>query len=72
MQVYAFCHDPRSGRLLAGVSHPFFGTNVRYSDDLGKTWVEPQEANIKFPEDAGLVRSDVSATEPHKAKLDNV
>jgi hypothetical protein len=72
MQVYALCHDPRSGRLLAGVSHPFFGTNVRYSDDLGKTWVEPKEANIKFPEDAGLVRSDVSATEPHKAKLDNV
>lgn len=33
MQVYALCHDPRSGRLLAGVSHPYFGTNVRYSDD---------------------------------------
>jgi hypothetical protein len=72
MQVYALCHDPRSGRLLAGVSHPYFGTNVRNSDDLGKTWIEPKEANIKFPEDAGLVRSDVSATEPHKAKLDNV
>src|ERR1043165_2578112 len=58
MQVYALCHDPRNGRLLAGVSHPFFGTTARHSDDLGKTWIEPKEANIKFPEDAGTVRSD--------------
>ena len=52
--VYALAHDQRHGhRLIASVESPFFGTTVRWSDDLGRTWTAPAESTLKFPEDTG-------------------
>ena len=52
--VYALAHDPRAGhRLIASVESPFFGTTVRWSDDLGRSWTPPADSTLKFPEDTG-------------------
>jgi len=48
--IPSVAYDPRRKRILAGASSFFFGTSVRRSDDLGKTWVEAETPNIKFPE----------------------
>src|SRR4029450_1877148 len=59
-QVYAIRFDGRGGRagLLAGTEHGHWGAVVRSSDDLGRTWTEPAEGNLRFPEgtDAALAR----------------
>jgi hypothetical protein len=57
--VPSVAFDPRNGRILAGVSSFFFGTAIRYSDDGGKTWSEPQTPNIKFPDstDASITQA---------------
>src|SRR4029450_1484151 len=59
-QVHAIRCDGRGGRrrLLAGTEHGHWGAVVRWSDDLGRTWVEPERANLRFPEgsDASLAR----------------
>ena len=53
--VYALAHDPRHGhRLIASVESPFFGTTVRWSDDLGRSWTAPAESTLKFPADTGV------------------
>src|SRR6266516_4706787 len=45
--------DQRSGnRLFATDNGDFFGTFLRYSDDFGQTWQEP-ERGIQFPQDSG-------------------
>src|SRR6266567_8486475 len=49
--VPSVAFDPRRGRMLAGKSSFFWGTGVIYSDDLGKSWVEPETPNLKFPSD---------------------
>jgi hypothetical protein len=53
--VYAVAFDTRgpTPRLLAGVSSEHFGPSVAHSDDLGRTWQEPDHAPIAFPEDTG-------------------
>lgn len=48
--VPSVAYDQRNGRMLAGASSFFFGTSIRHSDDLGKTWSEPEKPNITFPE----------------------
>src|ERR687894_434615 len=40
--------DPRSGRVLASVTSPFYGPKVLYSDDLGGEW--EQAAGVELPE----------------------
>jgi hypothetical protein len=54
--VYAMAYDQRGGRrrLLAGPSSMHFGAVLSHSDDFGRTWTNPEQANVKFPEDAGL------------------
>lgn len=53
--IYSVAHDARGGgRLFASVDNPFFGTTLRMSDDLGKTWSDGTTGVIKFPEDTGL------------------
>jgi len=53
--VYALGFDTRRStpRLLAGVTSEHYGPSVAYSDDLGRTWQEPDHAPIAFPEDTG-------------------
>lgn len=53
--VYAVGFDTRreTPRLLAGVNSEHYGPSVAYSDDLGRTWHEPDHAPISFPKDTG-------------------
>jgi photosystem II stability/assembly factor-like uncharacterized protein len=52
--VDAVCIDGRGGRtrLLAGTTSSHWGPSVFRSDDLGRTWEEPEGPAIRFPEDA--------------------
>jgi serine/threonine protein kinase/photosystem II stability/assembly factor-like uncharacterized protein len=54
--VYALAYDSRNGRhrLWASTGSPIWGTYLRSSDDFGKTWTNPLEANIRFPPESGL------------------
>jgi len=59
-EVYAVAIDPRRDppRLFAGVGTGHWGPFLAYSDNLGKTWSEPDRPPISFPEESGaaLVR----------------
>lgn len=50
--VYAMAYDGRAGRhrLWAAPTSMHWGGLLRTSDDFGKSWTNPEEANIKFPE----------------------
>ena len=56
--VYAMAYDKRDGRqrLWAGPNSMHWGGLLRSSDDFGRTWTNPEAANVKFPEgtDAAL------------------
>jgi hypothetical protein len=58
--VYAMAYDDRAGRhrIWAGPQSMHWGAVLRSSDDFGKKWTTPEEANVKFPENSGaaLVR----------------
>ncbi len=58
--VYALTYDNRGGRqrILAGPASMHWGALLRSSDDFGRTWTNPEAANVKFPEgtDAALQR----------------
>lgn len=58
--VYAMAYDDRAGRhrIWAGPHSMHFGALLRSSDDFGKSWTNPVEANVKFPEgtEASLTR----------------
>ena len=58
--IYALNYDSRQGRhRLWAATHSFWGTFLRYSDDFGKTWTNPQEANVKFPADCGAALANI-------------
>jgi photosystem II stability/assembly factor-like uncharacterized protein len=59
--VYAVGFDARrqTPRLLAGINSEHYGPSVAYSDDLGRTWQEPDHAPIAFPEDTGAALARV-------------
>jgi photosystem II stability/assembly factor-like uncharacterized protein len=56
--VYAMAYDGRAGRqrLWAGAASMHWGALLRSSDDFGRNWTNPEEANVKFPDgtDAAL------------------
>ena len=53
--VYAMAFDSRQGRrrLWASTHSPLWGTFLRSTDDFGRTWTNPIEANVRFPADTG-------------------
>lgn len=52
--IYSVAHDPANGhRFYASVDNPFFGTTLRWSDDLGQSWTDGSKGAIKFPDDTG-------------------
>ena len=59
--VYAVGFDTRreTPRLLAGITSEHYGPSVAHSDDLGRTWQEPDHAPIAFPEDTGTALTRV-------------
>ncbi len=50
--VYSMAYDGRNGRsrLWAAVNSSFWGSFLSSSDDFGKSWSNPEQYNIKFPE----------------------
>jgi serine/threonine protein kinase/photosystem II stability/assembly factor-like uncharacterized protein len=52
--VYALAYDNRGNRKRIWAStQSFWGTNLRSSDDFGKSWTNPPENPIRFPADTG-------------------
>ncbi len=60
LEVYSVGVDARRDpvRLFAGAGSGHWGPKLSYSDDLGRSWVEPTAAPIAFPSgsDTALVR----------------
>ncbi|MCI0400631.1 MAG: protein kinase [Gammaproteobacteria bacterium] len=53
--VYAMAYDGREGRRRMWAStQGVWGTQLRSSDDFGKSWTNPQEAAIRFPSESGV------------------
>ncbi len=59
--VYAMAYDGRAGRrrLWASATSMHWGGELRSSDDFGRTWTTPAQANVKFPLDAGLSLANI-------------
>ncbi len=59
--VYAIAFDGRAGRqrLWAGPHSMHWGGLLRSSDDFGRTWTNPETANVKFPEGAGAALQQI-------------
>ena len=59
--VYAMAFDRRQGRhrLWAGPNSMHFGGLLRWSDDFGRTWTNPEAANVKFPEATGAALKQI-------------
>jgi serine/threonine protein kinase len=52
--INALAYDSRDGRhRLWASTASFWGTFLRSTDDFGKTWTNPREAQIKYPGDSG-------------------
>src|SRR5437016_4393444 len=53
--VYTMVYDGRRGQHRIWAStQSFWGTLLRSSGEFGKSWTNPQEANIRFPADTGV------------------
>ena len=66
-RVFNAVLDQRDGqRLYAATNGDFFGSYVRYSDDFGQTWQEP-ERGIQFPEESGLALANIWTIVPGRA-----
>ena len=59
--VYALAYDGRAGRhrLWAGSNNAHFGAVLHSSDDFGRTWTEPVEANVRFPASSGAALKQI-------------
>jgi hypothetical protein len=59
--VYALAYDSREGRhrIWAGPQSTHWGGLLHSSDDFGKNWTNPEEANVKFPEETGATLKQI-------------
>jgi hypothetical protein len=71
--VYALAYDSRAGRrrLWASTTSMHWGSILRKSDDFGRTWTDPEQANVKFPEDTGLSLRNIWQIRPGPAERPN-
>jgi len=66
-RTYYATLDQRSGhRMFAADNGDFFGTFLRYSDDFGQTWHEPEQG-IQFSEESGQKLENIWVIEPGRA-----
>lgn len=59
-------------RLFAGVGTGHWGPLLAHSDDLGRTWVEPDRPAIAFPEEAGAALARIWQVQPGAAAQPDV
>jgi tRNA A-37 threonylcarbamoyl transferase component Bud32 len=59
--VYAVAYDGRNGRrrLWVSTNNMMWGTFLRSSDDFGRSWTNPLEANIRFPAESGTALRNI-------------
>lgn len=64
--IYAAAIDKRTAtpRLLVGAASEHWGPGVSHSDDLGRTWQEPEHGAIRFPSDTGAALERVWQLRP--------
>jgi photosystem II stability/assembly factor-like uncharacterized protein len=64
--VYAMGYDGRAGRrrLWAAPSSMHWGAVLRSSDDFGRTWTNPENANVRFPAETGATLRNIWQIEP--------
>ena len=67
--VYAMAYDARAGRhrIWAGPHSMHWGGLLRSSDDFGRNWTNPEEANVKFPEASGAALQQIWQIVPGRA-----
>src|SRR5215471_13824977 len=67
--VYALAYDGRAGRrrLSAAPNNMHFGALLHSSDDFGRTWTAPVDANVKFPESSGAALKQIWQIAPGRA-----
>ena len=67
--VYALAHDGRGGRqrIWASAASMHWGAVLVSTDDWGRTWTEPPEANVKFPVESGLALKQIWQITPGRA-----
>src|SRR6266496_2069255 len=71
--VYAMAYDGREGqRRIWASTQSIWGTLLRSSDDFGKSWTNPQEATIRFPNDSGLSLKNIWQISPGLPEEPNV
>src|SRR5690242_4702887 len=58
--VYSSVYDDRDGQHRLWTSaNSYWGSYLHSTDDFGKTWTTPTEANIKFPQDSGAALKNI-------------
>jgi len=71
--VYAMAYDSRGGQHRVWAStQSYWGTLLRYSDDFGKSWTNPQNANIRFPQDSGVSLKNIWQITPGRPEEPDV
>jgi photosystem II stability/assembly factor-like uncharacterized protein len=67
--VYAVAYDARDGRrrVWAGPNSMHWGGMLQWSDDLGRTWTNPVDANVKFPQGTGATLKQIWQIVPGRA-----
>jgi BNR/Asp-box repeat len=72
--VYALAYDGREGRkrLWAGPQSMHWGALLSSSDDFGRNWTNPEEANVKFPEGTGAALKNIWQVVPGRASEPDV
>src|SRR5436305_4275652 len=65
-EIYAATLDCRGGRtrLLVGAASAHWGPSVYRSDDLGRSWQEPEPETLKFPAETGAALARVWQLRP--------
>src|SRR5256885_4525638 len=64
--VYSMAFDGRDGRqrIWASANSMHWGAVLRSSDDFGKTWTNPEAANVRFPEETGATLRQIWKIRP--------
>jgi serine/threonine protein kinase len=58
--VYTMAYDGRGDRhRLWASTQNYWGTFLRSSDDFGRSWTNPLEANVKFPPECGTSLNNI-------------
>lgn len=68
--IYAMAFDGRAGRrrLWAGTGSMHWGAVLRSSDDMGRTWTNPEAANVRFPAESGVSLKQIWQVRPGRAE----